>query len=167
VHVPSSELGFPQPLFRKRVCPPPRTKGWGGGGHTRLRLRGSRSSNSAYSDDWRKSLAICLLCVFSYVFQICAQGLCFCDLGVSGHPLPGKSLLQVRRSNYVFSFVYDLYTCGDLKNSCSKFMYVTKAVTLCVKKFKSTNKTSSPCIYHSIRLSSFLLRIAQYLKKFK
>ncbi len=30
VYVPSSELGLPQPLCRKRVCPPPRTKGWGG-----------------------------------------------------------------------------------------------------------------------------------------
>ncbi len=26
---PSSELGLPQTLYRKRVCPPPRTKGWG------------------------------------------------------------------------------------------------------------------------------------------
>ncbi len=48
---------LPQPLSRKRVCPPPRSKGWGG--HTRLRLRGWGSSNS---DDWRKSLALCLLC---------------------------------------------------------------------------------------------------------
>ncbi len=30
VYVPSSELGLPQPLCRKRVCLPPRTKGWGG-----------------------------------------------------------------------------------------------------------------------------------------
>ncbi len=30
VYVPSSELGLPQPLSHKRVCPPPRTKGWGG-----------------------------------------------------------------------------------------------------------------------------------------
>jgi hypothetical protein len=36
--------------------PPRRTKG---GGHTRLRLRGWGSPNS---DDWRKSLALCLLC---------------------------------------------------------------------------------------------------------
>jgi hypothetical protein len=57
VYVPSSELGLPQPLSRKRVCPPPRTKRVGG--HTRLRLRGWGSSNS---DDWRKSLALCLLC---------------------------------------------------------------------------------------------------------
>jgi hypothetical protein len=36
--------------------PPPRTKGWGA--HS-LRLRGWGSPNS---DDWRKSLALCLLC---------------------------------------------------------------------------------------------------------
>ncbi len=29
MYVPSSELGPPQPLSRKRVCPPPQTKGWG------------------------------------------------------------------------------------------------------------------------------------------
>ncbi len=30
VYVPSLELGLPHPLSRKRVCPTPRTKGWGG-----------------------------------------------------------------------------------------------------------------------------------------
>ncbi len=30
VYVPSLELGLPRPFSRKRVCPPPRTKGWGG-----------------------------------------------------------------------------------------------------------------------------------------
>jgi hypothetical protein len=60
VYVPSSELGLPQPLSCKRVCPPsglPRTKV--GGGHTCLRLRGWESPNS---DDRRKGLALCLLC---------------------------------------------------------------------------------------------------------
>ncbi len=56
VYVLSSELGLSQPLSRQRVCPSPRT---GGGGHTRLRVRGWGSSNS---DDWRKSLVLCLLC---------------------------------------------------------------------------------------------------------
>ncbi len=55
--VPSSELGLSHPLSRQRVCPSPGIKG--GGGHTRLRARGWRSPNS---DDWRKSLAVCLLC---------------------------------------------------------------------------------------------------------
>ncbi len=57
VYVPSSELGLPQPLFRPRVCPSPRTGGRGG--HTRLRVRGWGSPNS---DDLRKSLALCLHC---------------------------------------------------------------------------------------------------------
>ncbi len=34
--VPSSELGLPQPLCRKRVCPVPNQMGEG---HTRLRVR--------------------------------------------------------------------------------------------------------------------------------
>jgi hypothetical protein len=68
----SSELGLPQPLTCRRVCPPSRF--WGEG-HTRWRERGWESPNS---DDWRKSLrgrewespysdrrksqALCLLC---------------------------------------------------------------------------------------------------------
>ncbi len=52
----------PHPLSRKRVCPcsplPPRNQR--GGGHTRLRGWGG-----ACSDDWRKSLALCLLCGLS------------------------------------------------------------------------------------------------------
>jgi hypothetical protein len=46
-YVPSSELGLSQPLSHQRVC------------HTRLRVRGWGSPNS---DDWRKSLSLCLLC---------------------------------------------------------------------------------------------------------
>jgi hypothetical protein len=55
VYVPSSQLGLSHPLSRQRVCPSPRYQG---GGHTRLRVRGWGSPNS---DDWRKSLALCLL----------------------------------------------------------------------------------------------------------
>jgi hypothetical protein len=57
LYVPSSELGLSQPLSRQRVCLSLRTKGGGGGGHTRLLVRGCGSCNS---DDWRKSLALCL-----------------------------------------------------------------------------------------------------------
>jgi hypothetical protein len=39
----SSELGLPQPLTRRRVCPPP--PGSGGEGHTRWRESGWESSN--------------------------------------------------------------------------------------------------------------------------
>jgi hypothetical protein len=60
VYVPSSELGLSQPLSRQRVCPSPPNRGGGvGDGHTCLRVRGWGSPNS---DDWRKSLALCLLC---------------------------------------------------------------------------------------------------------
>ncbi len=59
VYVPSSELGLSHPLSRQRVCPSPRNQGGGPGGHIRLRVRGWGSPNS---DDWRKSLALCLLC---------------------------------------------------------------------------------------------------------
>ncbi len=56
VYVPLSELGlFLPPLSLASECaPPPGTKG----GHTRLRVRGWGSPNS---NDWRKSLALCLL----------------------------------------------------------------------------------------------------------
>ncbi len=54
---PRRNWDSPQPLSRKRVCPPPPDQRVGG--HPRLRLRGWGSSNS---DDWRKSLALCLLC---------------------------------------------------------------------------------------------------------
>ncbi len=83
----------PTPLSRQRVCPSPRTKGGGGAhspagegvgefqfrrlkkklstlptlchgeGHTRLQERGWGSPNS---DDWRKSLVVCLLCAMPY-----------------------------------------------------------------------------------------------------
>ncbi len=58
----SSELGPPNPLSRKRVYPFPRNfrkQRAGGGRHTRLDLMGWGSPNS---NDWRKSLAFCLLC---------------------------------------------------------------------------------------------------------
>ncbi len=61
VYVPSSELGLSQHLSRQRVCPSPQNRG---GGHTRLPLRGWGSPNS---DDWRKSLALCLLCAVHYI----------------------------------------------------------------------------------------------------
>jgi hypothetical protein len=64
---PSSELGLPQPLSRKRVCPlPPAGPKGGGGGHTRLRLRGV---GSPISDDWKKSLALCLLCGIKHIVR--------------------------------------------------------------------------------------------------
>jgi hypothetical protein len=49
----------PTPSLTSECAPTPGTKGLGGGGHTRLRVRGWGSPNS---DDWRKSLALCLLC---------------------------------------------------------------------------------------------------------
>ncbi len=58
VYVPSLELGLFHSLTRRRVCPPP-PLGSGREGHTRLRVSGWGSPNS---DDWRKSLALCLLC---------------------------------------------------------------------------------------------------------
>ncbi len=60
VYVPSSELGLSKPLSRQRVCPSPQNRG---GGHTCQGVRGWWSLNS---DDWRKSLALCLLCAVQY-----------------------------------------------------------------------------------------------------
>jgi hypothetical protein len=46
----------PNPSLASECAPPPEP---GGGGHTRLRVRGWGSPNS---DNWRKSLVLCLLC---------------------------------------------------------------------------------------------------------
>jgi hypothetical protein len=56
LQVPSilSILLAPNPSLACECAPPSRT----GRGHTRLRVRGWGSPNS---DDWRKSLALCLL----------------------------------------------------------------------------------------------------------
>jgi hypothetical protein len=62
VYVPSSELGLSQPLSRQRVFPSLQNRGVGGG-HIRLRVRGRGTPNS---DDLRKSLALCLLCVHNH-----------------------------------------------------------------------------------------------------
>ncbi len=53
---------LPTPLSPASVPLPPRK-----GGHTRLRVRGWESPNS---DDWRKSLALCLLCGYDKQFLI-------------------------------------------------------------------------------------------------
>ncbi len=63
VYVPSSELGLQPTLSPATECaPPPQPKG----GHTRRGVKGWGSPNSANSDDWRKSLGLCLLCAFNY-----------------------------------------------------------------------------------------------------
>jgi hypothetical protein len=64
---PRRNWGSPNPSITSECSPPPRTGG--GGGHTRLRVRDWGSPNS---DDWRKSLALFLLCGIGY--------LCTCDL---------------------------------------------------------------------------------------
>ncbi len=74
VYVRSSKLGL-QPLSRQLVCPYPRNQR-GGGGHTRQGVRGWGSTKT---DDWRKSLALCLLC--GHVKQILERQLCnFIDI---------------------------------------------------------------------------------------
>ncbi len=54
---PRQNWDSPTPYLASECAPPPGPKG--GGGHTRLRAMGWGSPNS---DDWRKSLALCLLC---------------------------------------------------------------------------------------------------------
>jgi hypothetical protein len=49
----------PLPLSHKQVCPPPPI-GTKVVGNTGLRVRGG-----AHSDDWRESLALCILCAGS------------------------------------------------------------------------------------------------------
>ncbi len=59
---------LPTPLSRASVPLPPEPRG----GHTRLRVRGWGSPNS---DDWRKSLSLCLLCGPTF---ICNTSVLFC-----------------------------------------------------------------------------------------
>jgi hypothetical protein len=54
-------IGTPPSLSRQRVPPPPGTKG---GRHTRLRVS-ERGVSIRSSEDWRKSLALCLLCAYT------------------------------------------------------------------------------------------------------
>jgi hypothetical protein len=62
VYVPSSELGLSPPLLSPATVPLPPNQGGGG-----RRARGWGSPNS---DDWRKSLALCLLCVSKDLFSV-------------------------------------------------------------------------------------------------
>jgi hypothetical protein len=55
---------LPPPLSPASVPLPPEPKG---GGHNRLQVRGWGSPNS---DDWRRSLALCLLCAFHNILII-------------------------------------------------------------------------------------------------
>ncbi len=57
-YVPSSELGPSQPLSRQRVCPSPQNRGGGGHMHSPAVV----GLGESQFDDWRKSLALCLLC---------------------------------------------------------------------------------------------------------
>ncbi len=62
VFVSSSELGPPDPSLASECAPTPRT---GGGGHTRLRVRGWGSPNSPQRLEKKlrsAKLALCLLC---------------------------------------------------------------------------------------------------------
>ncbi len=77
---PRRNWDSPTPAPASKCAPPPRTRG-GGGGQTRLRVRGWGSLSS---DDWRKSLALCLLCVFNFLF--------FCALYVSLTPMQQDKL---------------------------------------------------------------------------
>ncbi len=62
--VPSLELGPPSshPLSAERVCNPPPPPNQRSGEHTNLRVRVEGHN----SDDWRKSLVLCLLCGAGY-----------------------------------------------------------------------------------------------------
>jgi hypothetical protein len=62
-------IGTLPPLLSPASVPlPPEPKG---GGHTRLRVRGWGSPNF---DDWRKSLALCLLCAMVYLLKLVGFG---------------------------------------------------------------------------------------------
>jgi hypothetical protein len=77
-YIPSSELGpAPPPLPQASV--PPRNQRVGGRGGTLTCGWGSPNS-----DDWRKRLALCLLCAPAYIANLCSpegiDGLCAAGL---------------------------------------------------------------------------------------
>jgi hypothetical protein len=61
----SSELGLPQPLTRRRVCPPP-PRFWGEG-HTRWRERGWESPNS---DEGTYTVVLCIYVLCEWASRI-------------------------------------------------------------------------------------------------
>ncbi len=94
--VPSSELAPPPPLPSGECVSPPQNQRRGK--HTRLRVRGWGSPNS---DDWRKSLALCLLHVLPTEKEI--------HIG-SGTPFLGCRLFWLYLQ-YIFSFPRQTVTC--------------------------------------------------------
>ncbi len=91
---------LPTPLLQASVSspnsPPPRPKG---GGHARLRLRGWGSPNP---DDWRKGLALCLLC---------------------GYTLPHRKAVLVRHAWLLSVMKYN----GWIQRIIYKQLYLTEA----------------------------------------
>jgi hypothetical protein len=84
-----------------RVCPAP--YGTKGGGHTRLRMRGLGSPNWI---DWRKTLALCLLCASGCWPTLAGGTEVFGNPVLEGRRLrqfavigPGYQLLLVQKSH--------------------------------------------------------------------
>jgi hypothetical protein len=109
---------LPTPLSRQRVCPQPKM----GGGHTHLRVRGWGSPNS---DDWRKGLALCLLCGFKYgresyrtPYSIVISLLCSLLYGVL----------------YIYSYVHSYYRISGQK----RFLDFMDSVELRPKSMQNT-----------------------------
>ncbi len=88
--VPSSELGPPH-ILRKRVCPPPPLDAhWWEEQHTRA----GEGVGGPNSDDWKESLALCILCaspIIHYVYVL-FDSLSLCSLSLAASDL-----------NYIFS----------------------------------------------------------------
>ncbi len=108
---PRRNWDSPTPYLASACAPPTGTKE--GGGHTRLRVRGWGSPNS---DDWRKSLELCLLCVVLYILirrtwvQIPSVDYCRHDMTYRG--LHGMSFLVFYINYYFFptnSFAQDFF----------------------------------------------------------
>ncbi len=64
MYVPSLELGLTHPFSHKRVCPPPRTKGWGGGPSP-----AAKGVGESQFQRLEKRLALCLLCGLYHILS--------------------------------------------------------------------------------------------------
>ncbi len=113
------------------LCPSPQNRGRGWGGHTRLRVTGWGSHNS---DDWRKSLALCLLCareslkqplIYLGVFWDCVLKL-LCSL----RKVSSKRLLSIMSLTTKYSSIVSKFWSSD----------AIVLILKCVKKISRYNR---------------------------
>jgi hypothetical protein len=121
------------------VPPPPKSRGRGG--HTRLRVRGWGSPNS---DDWRKSSALCLLCVFKFPFirrwilSLILGIIIFYLLEIESQFVYKKTTFWSRKNYFIFNSICDEKIRICVRDGCTMCtMYIVHKTTALVSTFPS------------------------------